>query len=125
MIVADTKGNLCRQYGEYLKERGYDVKCVDFKDVEDTTCGYNPLDFECCAMSYDQLYDAGLFEFPFDDFSPEGRKRVEEQSDESFIKLYNMTASEEGLEAGIQFVNRALQSFDDEYIRRVVEANRK
>lgn len=45
MIVADTKGNLCRQYGEYLKGRGFDVKCIDFKDVEDTRCGYNPLDF--------------------------------------------------------------------------------
>lgn len=45
MIVADTKGNLCRLYGKYLKEKGYDVKCIDFKDVQDTACGYNPLDY--------------------------------------------------------------------------------
>lgn len=45
MIIADTKGNLCRMYGNYLEERGYTVKCIDFKDIEDTPCGYNPLDF--------------------------------------------------------------------------------
>lgn len=80
---------------------------------------------EYCSMSEGELSKAEMIEFPFDDFSPEGRKRIEEQSDENFIKLYNMTASEEGLKAGIQFVNRALQSFDDEFIRRVVEADRK
>lgn len=45
MIVADTKGNLYRQYGEYLAEKGYNVQCIDFKDIENTPCGYNPLDY--------------------------------------------------------------------------------
>lgn len=45
MIIADTKGNLANQYGSYLKRRGYDVKVVDFKDVEASECGYNPLDY--------------------------------------------------------------------------------
>ncbi len=45
MVIVDTKGNLCRNYGDHLKHKGYDVKCVDFKDIESTTCGYNPLDY--------------------------------------------------------------------------------
>lgn len=45
MIVADTKGNLYRDYGEHLRSRGYNVMCIDFKDIESTPCGYNPLDY--------------------------------------------------------------------------------
>lgn len=45
MIIADTKGNLYRQYGEYLSEKGYNVQCIDFKEIENTPCGYNPLDY--------------------------------------------------------------------------------
>lgn len=45
MIIADTKSNLYRQYGEYLTEKGFNVQCVDFKDIENTPCGYNPLDY--------------------------------------------------------------------------------
>lgn len=73
---------------------------------------------ECCTMRYDKFYDAGLFEFPFDDFSPENRKRIEEQSNDSFVKLYDMIVSENGLKAGIENVNRALKSFEDLFIRR-------
>lgn len=45
MIIADTKSNLYRHYGEYLAEKGYNVQCIDFADIENTPCGYNPLDF--------------------------------------------------------------------------------
>ena len=45
MIIADTKGNLCRLYGEYLKQRGYRVMHLDFRDVASTPWGYNPLDY--------------------------------------------------------------------------------
>ena len=45
MIIADTKGNLHTAYGKYLKEKGYNVKCINFKDVEAATCGHNPLDY--------------------------------------------------------------------------------
>lgn len=49
LIIADTKGNLCRLYGEYLKEKGYTVMHLDFTDVENTPWGYNPLAYirEC------------------------------------------------------------------------------
>lgn len=40
LIIADTKGNLCRLYGEYLKEKGYTVMHLDFTDVENTPWGY-------------------------------------------------------------------------------------
>ncbi|MCM1164633.1 MAG: type IV secretory system conjugative DNA transfer family protein [Lachnospiraceae bacterium] len=45
MIVADTKGSLFPRYGDYLRARGYKVQCIDFKDIERTPCGYNPLDY--------------------------------------------------------------------------------
>ena len=49
LIVADTKGNLCRLYGEHLRERGYTVMHLDFTDVANTPWGYNPLTYirEC------------------------------------------------------------------------------
>lgn len=49
LIVTDTKGNLCRLYGGDLKQRGYTVMHLDFKDVAATPWGYNPLDYirEC------------------------------------------------------------------------------
>lgn len=45
MIIADTKGNLYRHYGNYLKKKGYNVQCIDFKDIENTPCGYNPMNY--------------------------------------------------------------------------------
>lgn len=45
MIIADTKCNLYRQFGGYLAEKDYNVQCLDFKDIEKTPCGYNPLDY--------------------------------------------------------------------------------
>lgn len=44
-IVADTKGNLHRKYGEYLRARGYDVQVVDFVDCLHSPTGYDPLRF--------------------------------------------------------------------------------
>ena len=43
LIVADTKGNLCRLYGKYLEKKGYTVMHLDFTDVARTPWGYNPL----------------------------------------------------------------------------------
>ena len=43
LIVADTKGNLCRLYGKHLESRGYTVMHLDFTDVAGTPWGYNPL----------------------------------------------------------------------------------
>lgn len=49
LIVADTKGNLCRLYGDHLKEKGYKVMHLDFTDAANTPWGYNPLAYirEC------------------------------------------------------------------------------
>lgn len=49
LIVADTKGNLCRLYGDHLKEKGYTVMHLDFTDAANTPWGYNPLAYirEC------------------------------------------------------------------------------
>ena len=49
LIVADTKGNLCRLFGEHLKRRGYTVMHLDFTDAAGTPWGYNPLAYirEC------------------------------------------------------------------------------
>ena len=49
LIVADTKGNLCRLYGGYLEKQGYTVMHLDFTDVANTPWGYNPLSYirEC------------------------------------------------------------------------------
>ncbi len=49
LIVADTKGNLCRQYGRYLEKKGYKVMHLDFTDTAYTPGGYNPLAYirEC------------------------------------------------------------------------------
>ena len=43
LIVADTKGNLRRLYGEHLERNGYKVMHLDFTDVSSTPWGYNPL----------------------------------------------------------------------------------
>lgn len=45
MIIADTKGNLRREVGEFLRKKGYRVIDIDFADMEKSKCGYNPLDF--------------------------------------------------------------------------------
>lgn len=44
VIVADTKGQLCKEVGPVLKKNGYDVQVVDFTDLG-SGIGYNPLDF--------------------------------------------------------------------------------
>ena len=43
-IVSDPKGNLHRQYGSYLKKKGYEVKKLDFTDPMNS-CGYNFFDY--------------------------------------------------------------------------------
>lgn len=45
MIIADTKGNLIDEVGPLLKQNGYRVLRLNFKDLGDSTCGYNPLDY--------------------------------------------------------------------------------
>lgn len=49
LIIADTKGNLCRLFGKYLEEKGYAVMHLDFTDAAHTPWGYNPLAYvrEC------------------------------------------------------------------------------
>ncbi len=49
LIVADTKGDLYRKYGGYLRKKGYRVMHLDFTDVAHTPFGYNPLSYirEC------------------------------------------------------------------------------
>ena len=44
LIVADTKGNLCRKVGPTLRQRGYDIYVVNFVNP-DQSCTYNPLDY--------------------------------------------------------------------------------
>lgn len=39
-IVSDPKGNLYKKYGEYLRQKGYDVKKLDFTDPANSA-GYN------------------------------------------------------------------------------------
>ena len=49
LIVADTKGNLKKLYGEYLEKQGYKVMHLDFTNVAGSPWGYNPLSYiqEC------------------------------------------------------------------------------
>ena len=44
MIIADTKGSLVEEVGPILRQRGYEVLDLNFKDLN-SACGYNPLDF--------------------------------------------------------------------------------
>lgn len=50
-IIADTKGNLARKFGSKLRKAGYDVKVIDFVNLEKSV-GYNPMD-------YIRRYDGG------------------------------------------------------------------
>ncbi len=53
MIIADTKGNLYYKFKDYLKEKGYKVFLLDFKNLYSTDqCGYNPLHY----IKYDETY---------------------------------------------------------------------
>lgn len=45
MIITDVKGNLRRQFGPYLKRKGFKVLDVDFIDISQSKSGYNPFDF--------------------------------------------------------------------------------
>lgn len=76
---------------------------------------------EYCSKSTNELFNQGIFDFPDQDFSPETRRKVEENSNESFVKLYGMTASEESLKTGIEYVNSALKKFEEMYVRRAAE----
>ena len=53
LIVSDTKGSLVKEAGPQLKSRGYDVKVINFNDLQ-SGCGYNPLDY----IRYDEKTDA-------------------------------------------------------------------
>ncbi|WP_249030096.1 VirD4-like conjugal transfer protein, CD1115 family [Tannockella kyphosi] len=44
LIIADTKGNLIKQVGPLLKEKGYQIKIIDYKNITKSH-GYNPFDF--------------------------------------------------------------------------------
>ncbi len=44
MIIADTKGDLHRQLGWLLIEKGYEIMVIDYKDIS-KSYGYNPFDF--------------------------------------------------------------------------------
>ncbi|MCH3943095.1 MAG: type IV secretory system conjugative DNA transfer family protein [Atopobiaceae bacterium] len=45
MLITDTKGNLRKKYGSYLKARGYQVFDIDLTDMANSSCGYDPLDY--------------------------------------------------------------------------------
>ena len=45
MIIADTKGSLINEVGSLLRQNGYRVLHLNFKDLGGSTCGYNPLDY--------------------------------------------------------------------------------
>lgn len=45
MIITDTKGNLRRETGPYLKSRGYHIVDIDFTNLYHSEFGYNPLDY--------------------------------------------------------------------------------
>lgn len=44
MIIADTKGSLVGEVGDVLRQKGYQVLLLDFKELGES-CGYNPLDY--------------------------------------------------------------------------------
>lgn len=44
MVIADTKSNLLKEVGPLLREKGYKIYHLNFKDIRDSS-GYNPFDF--------------------------------------------------------------------------------
>lgn len=44
MIITDTKGSLYSEIGPVLKKHGFHVIRIDFTDLLQSSCGYNPLD---------------------------------------------------------------------------------
>lgn len=45
MVIADTKGSLIDEVGPLLKQNGYRLLHLNFKDLDRTDLGYNPLDY--------------------------------------------------------------------------------
>lgn len=43
LIVADTKGNLHKAYGDHLRSLGYEVQVLDFTDCVNSSYGFDPL----------------------------------------------------------------------------------
>ena len=61
-VVSDPKGNLYKQYGNYLRKQGYTVKCLDFVNPE-RSVGYNPLEYirnsqDIVKMAYMLVYNS-------------------------------------------------------------------
>lgn len=62
-VVSDPKGRLYRQYGQYLKEKGYTVKVLDFTHPEKSS-HYNP--FAYIHSTHDVIRMAGSLAFQKD-----------------------------------------------------------
>ncbi len=45
MVIMDTKGSLYGEMAPFLREKGYDVRLLDFYNTRKSSCGYNPLRF--------------------------------------------------------------------------------
>lgn len=67
-IVSDPKGNLYRKYGEYLREKGYDVKKLDFTDPKNSD-GYNFFEYinstqDIVSIAHMLIYSDGKASLP-------------------------------------------------------------
>ena len=45
MVIADTKGNLYSQCKDALEAKGYTTMLIDFRNAQNNSIGYNPLDY--------------------------------------------------------------------------------
>ncbi len=59
MVIADTKGDLADTFSPYLKEKGYKVLVMDFKDTM-RSCGFNPLDNIKCDPATDSYNEQDI-----------------------------------------------------------------
>lgn len=114
-IISDPKGNLHDKYGEYLKEKGYDVKLLNFEDPY-SSVKYNPLNYIHCQQDviklahmlvYGKERDNSSKEDPFWDRSAEllmiaiidflwEFRPEEEQNFDSILKLVEAGELNEG-----------------------------
>ncbi len=80
-VVTDPKGNLYRQWGDYMRSRGYRVVRVSFIHPE-ISAHYNPLAYVKNTQQIQQLSNSLVF-------SPKGRGAIDPFWDDSSLMLIN------------------------------------
>ena len=55
MIISDPKGALEKEFKDYLENKGYKIYSTNLVNPEQSSCGFNPLDYVCSEIDFIKL----------------------------------------------------------------------